>query len=85
VPIVLKIGSLNLLEHSGPVQGCNGIALPFTDNMDINMDSLTMEQSIKRCTDADITAQLRAVSSERFHIVSTVWRQNYSYGVSIGK
>jgi hypothetical protein len=27
VPIVLKFGSLNLLEPSGPVQSCNGIAL----------------------------------------------------------
>jgi len=27
--IVLKSGSLNLLEPSGPVQTCNGIALPF--------------------------------------------------------
>ena len=26
VPIVLKSGSLNLLERSGPVQACNGIA-----------------------------------------------------------
>jgi len=30
VPIVLKSGSLNLLEPSGPVQACNGIAVPFT-------------------------------------------------------
>jgi len=29
VPIVLKSGSLNLLEPSGPVQACNGIVLPF--------------------------------------------------------
>jgi hypothetical protein len=29
VPNVLKSGSLNLLETSGPVQVCNGIALPF--------------------------------------------------------
>jgi hypothetical protein len=29
VPIVLKSVSLNLLEPSGPVQGCNGIALPL--------------------------------------------------------
>jgi hypothetical protein len=28
VPIVLKSESLNLLEPSGPVKGCNGIALP---------------------------------------------------------
>jgi hypothetical protein len=25
----LKSGSLNLLEPSGPVQACNGIALPY--------------------------------------------------------
>jgi len=29
VPIVLKCGSPNLLEPSGPVQACNGIALPL--------------------------------------------------------
>ena len=29
VSTVLKSGSLNLLEPSGPVQACNGIALPF--------------------------------------------------------
>ena len=30
VPTVLKSESLNLLEPSGLVQGCNGIDLPFT-------------------------------------------------------
>jgi hypothetical protein len=29
VPFVLKSGSLSLLEPSGPVQACNGIALPY--------------------------------------------------------
>ena len=29
MPIVLKSGSLNLLEHSGSVQACNGTALPL--------------------------------------------------------
>jgi hypothetical protein len=29
VPIVLKYGSLKLLELSGPVQAFNGIVLPF--------------------------------------------------------
>jgi len=29
VPIVLKSGSLNLLEHSGPVETCNRIAVPL--------------------------------------------------------
>jgi hypothetical protein len=32
VPIVLQSGSLNLLEPSGPVKACRGIALPFTTN-----------------------------------------------------
>jgi hypothetical protein len=30
VPLVLKSGSLSLLEPYGPVQACNGIVLPFT-------------------------------------------------------
>jgi len=34
VPIVLKSGSLNLLEALGPVQACNGIALPFMKNFE---------------------------------------------------
>jgi hypothetical protein len=29
VPIVLKSGSLNLLEPPGPLQACDGIALPL--------------------------------------------------------
>jgi hypothetical protein len=29
VPIVLKSEILNLLESSGPVQACNGTALPL--------------------------------------------------------
>ena len=33
VPIVVKFGSLNLLEPSGPVQGCNGIAIPSYVNL----------------------------------------------------
>jgi len=30
MPIVMKSGSLKLLEPAGPVQACNGIASPFT-------------------------------------------------------
>ena len=29
VPMVLKSGNLSLLEHSGPVEACNGIDLTF--------------------------------------------------------
>jgi hypothetical protein len=31
VPIVLKSGSLNLLEPSGPVKACNEIVLPYCE------------------------------------------------------
>jgi hypothetical protein len=34
VPIVLKSGSFNLLEPSGLIQACNGIALPFNVKLD---------------------------------------------------
>ena len=30
VPSVKKSGGLNLLEHRGPVQACNGTALPLS-------------------------------------------------------
>jgi hypothetical protein len=35
MPIVLKSGSLNLLERSGPVQACNGIAVPLPAKYEI--------------------------------------------------
>ena len=37
VPIVLKSGSLNLLEPSGPVQAYTGIALPLTQGSDVRL------------------------------------------------
>jgi hypothetical protein len=37
VPIVLKYGSHNFLEPKGPVQACNGIALPLHSTMYLKM------------------------------------------------
>jgi hypothetical protein len=34
VPIVLKSGSLNLLEPSGPVKACDGVAFIYTVPLD---------------------------------------------------
>ena len=49
VPIVLKSGSLNLLEPSGPVQACNGTALPYSySNRDLI--SVVKETTIRRLT-----------------------------------
>jgi len=36
VPIVLKCGSLNLLEPLGPVQGCNGIVYLYLFNLNVS-------------------------------------------------
>jgi hypothetical protein len=45
VQIVLKSGSLNLLEPSGPVQACNGIALPFTQPSFTKIGAVTEKNS----------------------------------------
>jgi hypothetical protein len=39
VPIVLKSGSLNLLGPSGPVQTCNGIALPTKNSVEMDVET----------------------------------------------
>jgi uncharacterized protein with PQ loop repeat len=51
VPIVLKSGSLNLLEPSGPVKACNGIGLPldFTVMFTGNFCILTFEKASFFC------------------------------------
>jgi hypothetical protein len=56
VPIVLKSGSINLLEPSGSLQACNGIALPlpltvnkvailFTEKKRIDVTAMKMKKS----------------------------------------
>ena len=42
MPIVLKSGSLNLLDPSGPVQACDGIALPFNVLDSVSADWLSL-------------------------------------------
>ena len=41
----LKSGSLNLLEPSGPVQACNGLALP-PDKVTVQHNGINNESSI---------------------------------------
>jgi len=53
VPIVLKFWSLTLLETSGPVQACNGIALPYYYyNYDRTTTQLRMGNSKKGADEA---------------------------------
>ena len=44
--IVLKSGSLKLLEPSGPLQACNGTALPLIYNKTVNIRiNVTLRQA----------------------------------------
>ena len=52
VPIVLKSGSLNLLEPSGPVQACNGGLLYC-----FNLTNVEVIYFIKRVVSSDISDQ----------------------------
>ena len=50
MPIVLKSGSLKLLEPSGPVQACSGIALSFiTPDAYIEKEGICFLASILKC------------------------------------
>jgi len=40
MPIVLKSGSLNPLEPSGPLQACNGVALPVRHSVRYSLISI---------------------------------------------
>jgi hypothetical protein len=45
VPIVLKSGSLKLLESSGPVKACNGVALHTNDTQNtVNGTDITIKK-----------------------------------------
>jgi len=53
VPVVWKPGSLSLLEPSGPVQDCNGMALPVQV---AKWDKVVLKQQmiIHFCTDMEM-------------------------------
>ena len=40
MPIVLKSRNLKRLESSGPVQACNGIALPFFTDIHVRLHKI---------------------------------------------
>jgi hypothetical protein len=58
VPIVMKSGSLILLEPSGPVKACNGTALP---------------SYINKCLGACIFISVRATCPPHYIVVEFIW------------
>jgi len=60
VPIVLKSGSLAFLEPSGPVQACNGIALPLPLPLPLTKQPNTMAGEVTTAICIRQLAQSRA-------------------------
>ena len=58
VPTVLKCGSLILLEPSGPVQTCNGIALSFIVNIRLTKDRQELKNNLQNTSFVHIYAHL---------------------------
>jgi hypothetical protein len=46
VPTALKSGILNLLELSGPVRACNGIAVIFNNNNNNNNNNNVLKTTV---------------------------------------
>jgi len=67
--IVLKSGSLNLLDASGPVQACNGIALLFNGCQRTNRlpvtDDTRFPTFVKACKPTGIRTGVRYLKNKR--------------------
>jgi len=54
--VVTKSGNLNFLELSGPVQACNGTALPSIDSLSKNVAKYDRARQV---TDDDVIGRMR--------------------------
>jgi hypothetical protein len=61
VAIFLKSGSLNLLEPLGPVQACNGIALPLPTAIDFKAAPFIPQMIHRFKTQNSVLLKLRDV------------------------
>ena len=66
--VVMKSGNLNFLEPSGPLQACNGTALPFLFFAVTGKPELAKGQMIRICTCTFL--QILALNC---HVTRTVW------------
>jgi hypothetical protein len=67
VLIVLKSGSLNLLEPSGPVKVCNGIALPLPLPLPLHLHYITATHVNKMLHTECVVMQQHILHSGMFH------------------
>jgi hypothetical protein len=72
MPIVLKSGSLNLPEPSGPVQACNGTALQYLILIPVNPEVWNISSDV--CSAA---VYLRCLSLiQRVRYLARLWSDN---------
>ena len=64
--VVTKSGSLSVLEPSGPVQPCNGTALPFYEELCIRPDLIALLILNLDCGSVIYTADSCIVSDDHF-------------------
>ena len=68
MPIVLKSGNLNLLEPSGPVQACNGVALPMYPQLlrpsKDELDCLALKKEALRFYETSVAEKTRHSSPD---------------------
>ena len=69
VPIVLKSGSLTLLEPSGPVQACNGIVIKICRRICV--------ESTDRMSHPSVKYGLHCASFYEYHIYTTHFWGNF--------
>ena len=81
VPTVLKYGSLNLLEPSGPVQACNWIALSLRSSTKFwwNLRSSSIDET---CSHWFYRQGHDSYISQMLHTLSSPWRSRYIFQMS---
>jgi hypothetical protein len=66
VPTVLKSGSLNLLKLSGPLQACNGIALPFNRGSEVHEVTAPTQTPSSPALNEDVETESQRITVPSF-------------------
>jgi len=64
--VVTKSGNLNFLEPSGPVQACNGTALPFTASLYLMPVNICLQS---------VSQSSRHIIIFRWHTYPNLWKE----------
>jgi len=73
MPIVLKSGSLNLLEPSGPVRACNGTILPS-----VNGNSPLCNKRYLKYTDKNLNKWKEQMYTGKMTLLCIIWTSRHN-------